>query len=67
MTKQDKIHSVLLKVDYLWQQKGYTFCKALKEIFKDEIVFLNNGDSITDNDVIEMVKDIDTNKKVNKE
>ncbi len=65
MTKQDKIHSVLLKVDYLWQQRGWSFCKALKEVFGEENIAF--GNIVEDDQILENIKSIDTNKKVDKE
>lgn len=58
MTKQDKAHAILRKIDYLYLQKGWTFCQALKEITKGNL-------ELTDGEIIENIKDIHPdNKKV---
>lgn len=65
MTKQDKIGATLRKLDYLWNKRGMTFCKALKEILGDDLII--KQEDITDDDIIEKIKDIHPNEKDNKE
>lgn len=64
MTKQDKIGVVLRKLDYLWSKKGKTFCQAVKEVLDDKVIFTQ--EDISDDDVIELVKNIDVNDKSEK-
>ena len=42
-----------------------TFCKALKEILGDDLII--KQEDITDDDIIEKIKDIHPNEKDNKE
>lgn len=59
MTKSDKVGVVLRKIDYLWSKKGGTFCQAIKEVLKDKIKI----EDVSDDEVIQIMKDIDPNEK----
>ena len=57
MTKQDKIGATLRKLDHLWQKRGATFCQSVKELLGGEFK------EMTDDEVIEVIKDIEPDKK----
>jgi hypothetical protein len=60
MTKQDKVFTTLRKLDYIWHKKGYTFCKALKELLGED---LSLAKEFTDDEIIIKIKDICPDEK----
>ena len=59
MTKQDRVGVTLRKFDYMWSKKGKTFCSIIKEITDGNL-------ELTDDEVLEKIKDIFPDEKENK-
>ena len=57
MTKQDSIGVTLRKLDWCWNKKGMTFCKAVKELMGGEF------EDVTDDELIQRIKDITIDKE----
>ncbi len=63
MTKTDKIGTALRKFDYLWSKKGGRFCDIVKYIYTNENFESISDLDISDDELIERLKDIDVNIK----
>lgn len=57
MTKTDNIGTTLRKLDWIWQKKSMTFCKAVKELMGGEF------EDVTDDELIQRIKDITIDKE----
>jgi len=57
MTKQDAIGVTLRKLDYIWNKKSMTFCKAVKELMGGSF------EDMSDDELIQKIKDITIDKE----